>query len=81
MIRKKLKQAWDNVPLGFKRVIGFAAGAVGFFAELILEAKDDQLDDRDVTKERDLYREQLYVDYDGDVTYEDTGTRYLSEGK
>jgi len=81
MMWQKFKKEWDAMPFGLKRVIGFTASVVAFFAELILEAKDKPVDDKDSTKERDLYREQLFIDYDGDVTYEDTGTRYLPEGK
>jgi len=80
MIRKKLKQAWDNVPLGFKRVIGFAAGAVGIAAELAAENEGNRICETAETEPLDELREKLYFDSDGEVTYEVTPARYLPGG-
>ncbi|WXG54942.1 MAG: hypothetical protein RNU03_09805 [Candidatus Sedimenticola sp. (ex Thyasira tokunagai)] len=80
MIRQKLKQAWDNVPLGFKRVIGFAAGAVGIAAELAAENEGNRICETAETEQLDELREKLYLDSDGEVTYEVTPARYLPGG-
>ncbi len=80
MIRKKLKQAWDNVLLGFKRVIGFAAGAVGIAAELAAENEGNRICETAETEQLDELREKLYFDSDGEVTYEVTPARYLPGG-
>ena len=59
MMWREICKIWNAVPMGLKRTIGFAAGAIAFLTELILEAKDAPAEDSEITKERDLYREQL----------------------
>ena len=73
MIRKKLKQAWDNVPLGFKRAIGIAAGVAVVAAEVMEQSEKETEEASDWSGQGGMESHLTFLDEKGKLTARDTG--------
>ena len=73
MMRQKLKRVWSRVPLGFKRVISFAAGATVIAVEAMEKSEQDIEDISDWGQQGEMESHLTFLDEEGRLTARDTG--------